>query len=571
MAALSSLKASVRGLRGMRQAVKGLTDAEAAKLNRGTAERFLALRRALPSSNELSAVARAGQAKKGWYRNSTQALQEVFGEDAPRFTALLAGLSPQTSVESNLVNALNVWKNWNNAQRPTDKQSIMKIMGDSVEGSRGQDSVLDAWVNNSVDALQSQDPSSIVLSGPKVDSFMRNLNGVMHEVTNDTWMARVGGVPQEIFSGGRSASDAGKGAGYLAMNSKVRDTAKRLEDLTGESWDPAEVQETVWSWAYGLRNRDKGQRIMENLQELTDRDITTAPDFGTLMQEPKYAGPLTEAGYEKELGALADRPSVITPGSEDFAQAALVRDPDEIRRAARRIALGYGERGSSSVAPMAAAGAAGLGALALGSEEAQAGVVRNATDMLRGRTVDDPSYMRDSKAIVGNAQAVARRTEAEQARRETGNATERMRGRAATGAGALAVSENTWADELVGAGLAAGSIGGAMMTGLGAEAQALAGALNPMMSSQEAVDYAARARSVAPPISQDPRAQPYLEGVLGGLETFGEDVSRGFGTESPLYRNVPGYSELYDAVPALWEQLPERVRLGMGALGNLAF
>jgi hypothetical protein len=38
---------------------------------------------------------------------------DVFGpEDAPRFASLLAALSPQTSVEMNLLNTLNVWKNW---------------------------------------------------------------------------------------------------------------------------------------------------------------------------------------------------------------------------------------------------------------------------------------------------------------------------------------------------------------------------------------------------------------------------------------------------------------------------
>ncbi len=369
MAALSALRASVRGLRGMRDAVKGLSDAEAAKLNKGTAERFLALRRALPSASEMSSVALAGGSKKGWYRNSTQALQEVFGEDAPRFTALLAATSPQTSVESNLLNALNIWKNWTAEGRPTGRDDILRIMGDSVEGDKGVDSVLDAWVNNSVTALTEPDASNIVLSGPKVDSFMRNLSGVMNEVTNDTWMARYGGQPQTIFGGSKSATDAGKGPGYLAMNSKVRDAADRLQQITGESWDPAEVQETVWSWAYGLRNRDKGQRIMQNLEELTDADVAAAPEFGALMQQPRYRGPLTEAGYQQELERLGERPALIMPDDvNDQAQGALMSDPDDIRRAARRIARGFGER---AAVPLAA----GVGGAALVQpEEAEAGV-----------------------------------------------------------------------------------------------------------------------------------------------------------------------------------------------------
>ncbi len=372
----------------MREAVKGLSDAEAAKLNKGTAEKFLAIRRNLPSAREMSAVAQAGQSKKGWYRNSTQALQEVFGDDAPRFTALLAAMSPQTSVESNLINALETWKNWTNAGRPTDRDSILDIMGESVEGDKGRESVLDAWVNNSLRALQTENPSETMLSGPKVDSFMRNLSGVMNEVTNDTWMARYGGVPQTIFGGSLSATDAGKGPGYLAMNSKVRDTADRLSQITGEQWDPAEVQETVWSWAYGLRNRDKGARIMDNLQQLRDPDVAAAPDFGQLLQEPKYAGPLSEAGYDEQLGALAERPSIIQPGSEEFTRAALERDPKEIRRAARRLALGFGERPAAALAT----GAVGAGALG-GAEEAEAGPIQWAKRMTDDDLLEEMDYL----------------------------------------------------------------------------------------------------------------------------------------------------------------------------------
>ena len=48
-------------------------------------------------------------------------------------------------------------------------------MGEAVEGEKGIDSVLDAWRNNSVRALSADDATLIRLSGPKVDSFMRNI------------------------------------------------------------------------------------------------------------------------------------------------------------------------------------------------------------------------------------------------------------------------------------------------------------------------------------------------------------------------------------------------------------
>jgi hypothetical protein len=58
-----------------------------------------------------------------------KALIHVFGPDAPRFAALLAAMSPQTSVESNLRNALRTWNNWVAAGRPTNREKILTIMG----------------------------------------------------------------------------------------------------------------------------------------------------------------------------------------------------------------------------------------------------------------------------------------------------------------------------------------------------------------------------------------------------------------------------------------------------------
>jgi hypothetical protein len=179
--------------------------------------------------------------------------------DAPRFAALLAALSPQTSVESNLTNALNVWRGWIEADRPSDQRSIMRILGENVEGDKGPGSVLDAWVNNSVRALTAADGEPITISGPKVTSFMQNLLGEVNEVTNDTWMANYAGIKQEAFKGAKRAGDNGddvgnlygKGPGYLAMNALVRKAADILTKRTGETWSPAEVQETVWSVGEG--------------------------------------------------------------------------------------------------------------------------------------------------------------------------------------------------------------------------------------------------------------------------------------------------------------------------------
>lgn len=295
----------------LQKALKNLTPEEQAKFRSDTASKFVSILKQLPSKEEFGAASIAGKAKKGWYEGSTQAIVQVFGPDSSRFAALLSATSPQTSVESNLFNALQVWKNWTAAGRPTDRESIVRVMGQSVQGSKGEESVLDAWINNSVRALSAEDPSTVVLSGPKVNSFMLNLQGNVNEVTNDAWMASFTYVDQNLFSGKLTkGGDPGKGPGYLAMNARVRETADYLTKLTGEKWTPAEVQETIWSWAKTLyetasakgETRSAVQLIQDNA--ITDELIAATPDFRTLFYDERFAPILEQAGYSDQLSQL---------------------------------------------------------------------------------------------------------------------------------------------------------------------------------------------------------------------------------------------------------------------------
>ena len=291
-------------VQGYAKIEKHLTEKERGKLNRGTAARLVEQWAKLPPTSEFAAAAFAGKAKRGWYRESAQAIAQIFGADAHLFTGLLAALSPKASVQSNLNNALNTWKNWIAAGRPTDRGSILKILAQSVQGTRGAKSVLGAWRPNAVRALNGAD----MLSGPKVNSFMRNLLGDVYEVTNDAWMANFALVDQQIFSGRLSKSDSGKGSGYLAMSAKVRAAAEMLTKLTGEAWSPAEVQETIWSWAKTLYEAQvegaTARDILYN-EELTDDMIRSTPDFKGLFHDDKYAAILRDAGYGDQLARLS--------------------------------------------------------------------------------------------------------------------------------------------------------------------------------------------------------------------------------------------------------------------------
>lgn len=303
----------------------------------------------LPTSAEMAAMAKAGAPKQGWYRASTQALVDVFGpEDAPRFASLLAALSPQTSVEMNLVNTLNTWKNWTAAGRPTDERSIRAILGSSVAGSKGEGSVLEAWAQNANRALSATDPTKVTLSGPKVDSFYRNLADDVYRVTNDAWMANAFGVDQGLFSGSPTAlqiarGDPGLSPGYIATSARVREGGQRAGML------PSETQETIWSMAMPLY--ESQARLGMPAREILDRGLLTpdvirgTPDFSTLLNQGDNARILRAAGYGDQLDALRpfdwQDPKVNLSSSEQRAVDQLAARLEQLRsdRAAESRAI----------------------------------------------------------------------------------------------------------------------------------------------------------------------------------------------------------------------------------------
>jgi hypothetical protein len=262
--------------------------------------------RVLPEAEKMSAMMVAGLPKLGWYRGSAEAIQNVFKDDAPRFAQLLAATSPRISVEVNLRNALNIWKNWVAEGRPQDPQDILRIMAKSVEGKGTEKSVLDAWRNNTYAALTSKDPMSLTLSGPKVNSFQYNLRDYVFHVTNDAWMANAFNVAQDIFQG-RNADTAAGNPGmtpeYAAASARLRQAAAKVGMF------PNQGQETIWSVAMQLYEiaRKNGISPREVLQRqlITPKEINATPDFSTLFaKHPEYLRILDEAGYGDVARAL---------------------------------------------------------------------------------------------------------------------------------------------------------------------------------------------------------------------------------------------------------------------------
>lgn len=288
-----------------RRAAKFLTPAELDSQLAGNAKEnmraFSRARAEMPSVDELSSAVVGGREKRGWYQKSRAALQDTFDDDADLFAGVLASTSPQNSVEMNLQNALGIYRNWIAAGRPTTREAIVEVMGRSVKGNKGADSVLDAWINNTVEVLQGGN----VISGPKVDSFWTNLRSRSRQtsmgdvapeqaVTLDAWMANLFGIDQAAFAG-RGANFAKANPGYspqyLAGSSLVRETAKKLGVA------PAEVQETAWSFGKALF--EKAESLGLSAREVVERglltpaDISGTVDFSRLLQQPDYAGLLS--------------------------------------------------------------------------------------------------------------------------------------------------------------------------------------------------------------------------------------------------------------------------------------
>lgn len=294
---------------GYAKVVKYLAPDEQARMKRSAARKLTDLYDSLPSPTEMAAVAISARDARGWYENSAAAISQVFGhDDGVRFAALLASTSPQNSVQLNLYNALKIWTAWNRAGRPTDRKSIVKIMGENVAGEKGLGSVLNAWINNTVTSL-SGDIDQLVLSGPKVNSFFANLIGEVDEVTNDTWMATFAGVPAKVLQGTtRRGGGAVKSIGYMAYSARVRKAAEVASRRTGDKWTPAEIQETVWSWAktvYEMRDKAGENRTIRQMLDagsVTTEDIANTEDFALLFTQGVFANILEEGGYGQPTG-----------------------------------------------------------------------------------------------------------------------------------------------------------------------------------------------------------------------------------------------------------------------------
>ena len=234
--------------------------------------RFDKAYRALPPVSEFVAAALAGGAKRGWYVNARYAIETRYGADAPRFTALLASLSPRVSLEVNVKNTIAAFELWKARGRPKTKSSILWYVLRPAIGE-----LLGAWAPNAVTSLC---VDSATLSGPKVASFYANLTGDLSAVTCDAWMAAFAGIDQRTLQGWATTKGYSKSIPYLAVSARVRAAAKVL------GWHPAEIQECIWAFTKTAYETASAQgttaRALVSAGSITGAIIGATPDIHTL-------------------------------------------------------------------------------------------------------------------------------------------------------------------------------------------------------------------------------------------------------------------------------------------------
>ena len=322
--------------------------------NKSVAQRLVDFYHSLPPTEEKAAFAAEGASMRDWYRGGAEAIGGWFKQDAPRFTALLAADSPQYPVASNLEESVNIWKAWHEAGRPQDRAAISKILTDQGAHLHGGEGVGESTLLNNVhEALSADDPSNLVLSGPKVHSFYKNLMGHVDEVTNDGWQAKGSSVDPAALGGSKNAAGTqpGKGVPYRAMSAKTREAAALLSNISGEKWAPDQIQAGEWSFiksAWEMANKT-GRSIPDLLKsgELNDQIISSVPSYQQLLDQ--HAEKLQSIGLTGPAklrgGASSITPSQATTTAREALRASLFKGAQRLEAYRQHLKAG-GEPGT---------------------------------------------------------------------------------------------------------------------------------------------------------------------------------------------------------------------------------
>jgi uncharacterized radical SAM superfamily protein len=237
---------------------------------------------------QLKAAALVGAGGRFWYDRYLAGFQKIFNpEDFPIFTKLLAAISPRKAVKTDLIQALQIWGDWNDKGRPADRKSITDIAhGRAIESQKiGTDLAGSEYYDDYRDYRTGEPrpykvPDNIMstlsewsdLSGPKVSAFFANLMGNNHRATIDTWM--------QLFKGQKPFDYQGRPHEYLLYQAQLRNIAKDL------NWTPSQAQASVWIF-------------MRTLAELSGLDTASSKPLDFIVKQMESSPDI----WQKELKA----------------------------------------------------------------------------------------------------------------------------------------------------------------------------------------------------------------------------------------------------------------------------
>ncbi len=405
------------------------------KSNANVKQRILDYYSIMPETAEGAALAAIGHAGARWYESAASSIHQLFGDDAPRFSAVLAVLSPNAPVRNDLLASLDIWDKWVKAGRPTDRATLAGWL-DEAKVTYG---ITPTNLNNLERVLNASDelllePETLskggllvgsaqgpgiqegkdLISGTKVGPFYGNLMGQLQRLVMDTHMRTGFGTMKPTVAA------AGK-AEVLAGQVASRGYAEYLTQLTGKPWDVGNVQAAQWSAIWALKEMARegkaiGARrtalegipdILEGLgmgnyaDRINARDlgelsemIERVPSFGDLLHDDEAVELLARMGMEP--------PPAVPTDILDFLDDPTVRLGDAME-IARRLAQGTKDALPAAIAMLLGQGvldhARGAELIDALADEAGIGDVRSAAAVDPEGTMDALFLMSEEPGV----------------------------------------------------------------------------------------------------------------------------------------------------------------------------
>lgn len=238
--------------------------------------------------------AKSAETYKDWYKSNLEAVDVLFGEDAPVFLRLLAATSQREKVERNAVRAIEAYR--------------MLIAGKPFKGFMGA-------VRANLELVR----AGYHPQGPKINPFSLALAGDLQAVPIDVHMNRY------IYGWDKAPSSWS----WFAIE-RVKEAAGALD------WAPAETQAAIWSFqliSVGEQPVGYEEKLHERVDEIREVRAAIARlrrekaagrlrwlDVGTAAMSAQFTAPATDELSAAVDGLLEDQERAFSLGLDVVKQ-----------------------------------------------------------------------------------------------------------------------------------------------------------------------------------------------------------------------------------------------------------